>query len=472
MWFLNPSTIVLLLFCGLSSPLLGQSLLADRLLITSIDPQEERVLERLEALPDLLIKPRYNSIVASYLRTYTVKNREKTERMLGKMELYFPLFERHLAEQGLPEALKYIPLVESALNPLATSRSGAAGLWQIMPITATDLKLNISRYVDERRDLERSTEGAVKYFKYLYKRFGDWELALAAYNCGPGKVAGIVRRTGIKDYWKLKRHLPRETRNYVSAYIAAVYIANYYYEYGLTPQSLTPEFFETRMVRLSGSLNFEEVAQIRGLGKEIIRELNPQFRRNFIPRSKRQNLIRLPHLEASVISNREQTFENSNISTKDKILLSYEVQEEDEFLSLCNDFNCIPADIVTLNGLTNLDLEPGMVIRFLGEKEKRPVRKKWAEVKALSGNFSWAPFPEKRGDQTPSLTLKTDLQIPVQDQRNDSSQLLEKEMYVLQEGESLLSLSKRFSIPLRKLMQLNDIRSGSAILPGQIILLK
>lgn len=265
---------------------------------------DREIQDQLNALPDPLVSPQYNSVVGSYIKTYTVKNRERTQRMLGRMELYFPLFEKCLREAGLPSALKYVAVLESALDPMATSRSGAAGLWQIMPITAKDLKLGISRYVDDRRDPERSTQAAVAYLKKLYQRFGSWELTLAAYNGGPGRISRVIKKTGIYDFWELQKHLPRETRNYVSAFIGANYISNYYYQYDLNPEPLNEKLRNTKTIEVNKLVNFQDIANISGIDKALIQELNPRYARGYIPEKSSGYPIRLPMVEAAILMNR------------------------------------------------------------------------------------------------------------------------------------------------------------------------
>lgn len=179
------------------------------------------------------VKADYNTDVAAYLRRYLTYGIRDTEHMISKGQLYFPIFDHYLDIYGLPKQLRYLPMIESSMVPYAVSYAGASGLWQFMPATGEYMGLIIDQYLDERNDPYKSTEAAVKYLKKLYSRFGTWELALAAYNCGPSRLNRTIRAYGSTDYWKIKNGLPRETRKYVSRYIAACYIGTYHSLHGI-----------------------------------------------------------------------------------------------------------------------------------------------------------------------------------------------------------------------------------------------
>jgi len=196
---------------------------------------DSEIRDRLSRITSSVAPPRFTSVVKSYINTYTVKKRQHTEAMLGRISIYFPMFEKYLSENNLPVDLKYLSIVESALNPKAVSRSGAVGLWQFMPPTGKENGLKINSTVDERRDPHKSTLAAAKYLKKQYKRYNNWELALAAYNGGPGRVNRAIKRGRSKNFWRIKRYLPKETQNYVPAFIAATYVVNYYPEHNLVP---------------------------------------------------------------------------------------------------------------------------------------------------------------------------------------------------------------------------------------------
>ena len=210
---------------------------------------ESAVMERLADL-NLPVEVRYTPTVRSRIRQYLVEGSRDSEIILGRTAMYFPVFEHYLRLYRLPEALKYLPIVESTLRARATSHAGASGLWQFVPATARSMGLKVNGTVDERLDTYRATEAAVKMLAALHKEFGDWGIALTAYNCGPGNVRQAIRLAGRRDYWAIQRYLPRETQRYVPAFIAAAYLVNYYQHHGLHPDFPVYDLQETRVFRV------------------------------------------------------------------------------------------------------------------------------------------------------------------------------------------------------------------------------
>ncbi len=225
----------------------------------------------------------YNKVVKKYIQMYTERRRDQVQVMLGRSTYYFPIFEESLDKYNLPLELKYLPVIESALNPIARSRAGANGLWQFMYGTGKSLHLEISTFVDERRDPVKSSDAAARYLKQLYSIYGDWHLAIAAYNCGPGNVNRAIRRSGGKrNYWDIYYRLPRETRGYVPAFIAAMYAMEYYGEHNLQPR--IPEIpLSTDTIVVTNYLHFDQISATLSIGKEQLRALNPMYRRDVIP---------------------------------------------------------------------------------------------------------------------------------------------------------------------------------------------
>jgi membrane-bound lytic murein transglycosylase D len=239
-------------------------------------------LKEIEEVVDLS----YNNVVRNFIKLYTEKRRDQVEMMLGLAEYYYPKFEEILDKHEMPLDLRHLPVIESALNPVARSRVGATGLWQFMFGTAREMDLEITSFVDERRDPVASTEAAVKYFKRLYDRYGNWHLAIAAYNCGPGNVNRAIRRAGGKrNYWAIYYRLPRETRGYVPAFIAAAYVMNYHKEHNLYPR--LPDFdLRTDTIMVTNYLHFDQLEATLNIEKEQLRSLNPMYRRDVIPAKK------------------------------------------------------------------------------------------------------------------------------------------------------------------------------------------
>ena len=251
---------------------------------SNLDDQEEVIRERIPTAVSI-VNPVYNPAVRSYLNTYIYRRPEHTAMMLGWAAVYFPMFEKALAEEGLPTDLKYLSIVESALNPAAISRSGAGGLWQFMKPTARECGLKISSYVDERMDPDKSTKAAVHYLKQLYAMFGNWELVMAAYNAGPGRVRAAVKRAGSSDYWKIARFLPEETRSYVPGFIAASYLMNFHDAHNIIPVYPELAMGEMTTVLVFQGMSITELARRSGLTVESVKLLNPSFVRNYIPTS-------------------------------------------------------------------------------------------------------------------------------------------------------------------------------------------
>lgn len=254
-----------------------------------------RRLQETEQVIDLS----FNPAVLSFIKMYSERKRDQVERMIGLSEYYFPMFEEMLDKYDLPLELKYLPIIESALDPVATSRAGAMGLWQFMFGTAKLLNLEISSFVDERRDPVKSSEAAARYLKKLFGIYNDWHLAIAAYNCGPGNVDRAIKRSGGKtNYWEIYYLLPRETRGYVPLFIAATYVMNFYDEHNLIPQMpAMPINVDTIMV--NNYLHFDQISTSLNFDQEYLKALNPMYRRGVIPASyKKQYPLVLPHEKA------------------------------------------------------------------------------------------------------------------------------------------------------------------------------
>lgn len=245
---------------------------------------DAELIERLQAIPTTIEMP-FNSVVRQYIDMYTGRKRSLVESMLGMSLYYMPIFEQAIEKEGIPIELKYLPVIESAMNPDAVSRAGAVGLWQIMLQTARGLGLEINTLVDERRDPVRSSEAAARYLRELYDIYKDWSLAIAAYNCGPGNVNKALRRAGDdarKDFWAIYPYLPRETRGYVPCFIAATYVMNYYNKHNISP-ALAKKPIVTDSVHVNRRVHFQQIADILKLPVEQLQVLNPQYRKQEIP---------------------------------------------------------------------------------------------------------------------------------------------------------------------------------------------
>ncbi len=255
--------------------------------------QPEEYKDRLRRLPTVMEMP-YNDVVQKFIDRYSGKLRKSVGIMLGTANFYMPIFEQALETYGLPLELKYLPVIESGLNPKAVSRVGATGLWQFMLATGKNYGLEVNSLLDERRDPIKSSYAAANYLSDLYRIFGDWSLVIAAYNCGPDKVnQAIHRANGSKDYWKIYPYLPRETRGYVPAFIAANYIMNYYCDHNICP--MVAELpLKTDTILVNRDIHFEQIAHVLNTEIELIRSLNPQYRRDIIIGNTQPSPLRLP----------------------------------------------------------------------------------------------------------------------------------------------------------------------------------
>ncbi|RMG80847.1 MAG: LysM peptidoglycan-binding domain-containing protein, partial [Bacteroidetes bacterium] len=261
----------------------------------------------------------YNDIVKGYINLYANKRRKVTAKMLGLAPVYFPLFEEMLDKYELPYELKYLPIVESALNPNARSRAGAVGLWQFMYRTGKMFGLEIDSYKDERSDPYKSTDAACRYLKKLYEMYNSWDLALAAYNSGPGNVNKAIRRAGgKKNFWEIRPYLPRETRGYVPAFIAVNYVMNYHKEYGIYPQKPDVVCFKYDTVMVKDAISFTHLSQVLGIDKVYLEFLNPEYRYDYIPKSTEPQKLCLPvSLVGDFIANEKQIYAHRSQAEKE-----------------------------------------------------------------------------------------------------------------------------------------------------------
>ncbi len=357
-----------------------------------LDEMEPVIRKRIENLVTI-VEPVYNPYVRSYLNTYIERSPEKTEEMLGRTVLYFPLFEKVLAEYGLPEELKFLAIIESALLQEVKSRVGAAGIWQFMPPTGRYYGLSISSYVDERYDPELATRSAIRYLKDLYDRFGSWELAMAAYNAGPGRVNSAIRRAGTQDYWKLAHLLPRETRAYVPGFIAAMYVYYHHEQHGMKMVPPTDDFIYASKVRIHQGMSFQLVSEVTGVPVSYLKSMNAKFVRNYIPNSlngydillpsyatdyllqylDRPDAVAIPYKNFNPILVDGATYEER------ESMYVYRVEKGDNLYNLARENSCSIADIKQWNGLTSNNIQIGQPLKFyyremvLVQPKRRPV---------------------------------------------------------------------------------------------------
>ena len=349
--------------------------------VTTANPivSDSVYMDRLSRIPSIMELP-YNDAVKKSIEAYTVRLRNKVSFMLGAANFYMPIFEEALDAYDLPLELKYLPIIESALNPTALSRRRASGLWQFILSTGKIYGLENNSLVDERRDPVKASWAAARYLKDLYNIYKDWSLVLAAYNCGPGNVNKAIRRAnGATDYWTLYYYLPRETRGYVPAFIAANYVMNYYCEHGICPlESELP--IHTDTIQISKDLNLNQVAAVCNISIEQLRSLNPQYKKDIIPGSNKPYALRLPEnqigtfieLQDSVFAYKADQYigkrktvaiKDGNGTSNSKGATYHRIRNGDTLGGIALRYNTTVSKLRQLNGIKGNNIRAGKTLR-------------------------------------------------------------------------------------------------------------
>lgn len=391
----------------------------------------------------------YNDKIHAFINYFTVKDREYTRLMMRRKNLYFPLFEKYLAKYNLPDELKYLAIIESGLNPRAVSRVRAVGLWQFMSATGKYYGLDNNWYVDERMDPEQSTDAACRYLRDLHRMFNDWELALAAYNTGPGNVRKAIRRSGYqKTFWDIYSYLPRETRSYVPQFVAIIYTMNHLEEHNFFDEG-EEMLVRSDTVQVKNFLNFETFAALTGSCVEDLQKLNPSIQRNAVPETGRTQVIRVPLTAKDLLAeNRFAVLDSaSKVGKKELEQLAktmvggtygrdrivYKVRSGDVLGSIAMRHHVRVADIKKWNNLRSDVIRTGQRLNI------------W--VKSGSSSSAVASSSRKSAPTTTDLKgVKT---------------------YVVQPGDTLWDISKKFNgLTIEKIKTLNKL-SNTKIQPGQ-----
>ena len=318
----------------------------------------------------------WNIVAHKRVALYVSKRKRGLSTMLGRAPAFFPLFEEMLDRAELPLALKYLPIVESALNPEARSPAGARGLWQFMYYTAKAEGLRIDSYIDERKDPKRSTEAACNHLKKLYEIYDDWYLALAAYNAGGGNVNKAIRRSGGKtNYWEVRPFLPRETRNYVPNFLAVVYLMEYHAEYGIVPRNILPGYIEMDSVHVEGPLRFDQIAELTVLSESELAVLNPMFRQKIIPGPGEKWVVRIPNESVAVFIEREAEMRLINPELTPEIQyepepIFYRVKSGDVLGTIAERHGVSVRKIKDWNGLNSSNIRIGQRLIIHGDPTK------------------------------------------------------------------------------------------------------
>lgn len=435
---------------------------------------DEDIRMRLRNIASCVI-PRYTDVVKGYIRTYTIKNRDKTERMLGKAVMYFPIYQKYAKEYGLPDALKYLSVTESALDPVAISSAKAVGLWQFMKLTGKEYGLRIDDVVDERRDPHLSTDAAMRYLQRQYKRFGNWPLAIAAYNSGGGNVSKAVRRGRSKNFWKIRKYLPKETRNYVPAYIAAAYLLQNYEQHNLNPVYPEMDLQLTDAVKVYDNLDFNQIAAMTGLSITTIRTLNPSYKRDFIPASTKGSYLILPKRvvndfninfrkpDSRMVNRKPSVRRNNGASLYTKSY--YTVQPGDNLFFLAQLFNCEPFHLKVWNDLKSDYVAPGQELLLFSPAYNN---------NSVTVEEGYDVMKNRAVAKLPILASKEVVSLQGSPVFNDKKEAQPKSYlyHTIQRNESLKAISIKYRVPIPILLEINGIHEGKLPKPGNRIKVK
>jgi membrane-bound lytic murein transglycosylase D len=447
-------------------------------------------MARLAEIPSV-VDLTYNRIVKNYINVYTRKRREQMRFMLGLSEYYFPMFEEVFDLHGVPYELKYLSVIESALNPRAVSRAGAVGTWQFMYSTGRHYGLTINSLVDERRDPLAATHAAARYLVDLHRIYRDWTMALAAYNCGPGNVNRAIRRSGgRRNFWDIYYYLPRETRGYVPAFIAATYAMNFYSEHLLTRAPLQlPRHTDT--IRIHEPLHLKQVSEVLGIAVRQLRDMNPQYRQDIIPATGKQPYaIRIPvEHTASFIDRHEAIFshKDSIFFDKEKLVASpsryssayrvdlppdkydklyYTVRSGDNVGYVADWYDVRASDLRYWNNISRNLIRTGQKLVIYKPKGNSA---KYRDINNMS--FSEKQRSAGRSVSTsvassPSNTSSS-VSVPVGAGRSNYI------TYTVRQGDTLWEIARKYpGITETDIARLNNISNSSRITPGQVLLIK
>lgn len=378
---------------------------------------DKEYLRRLADMNSFITLP-FNETVRNYMILYSEKMPTKMGSMLALSQYYFPIFEEIFDRYGLPKELKYMAIIESALNPVAVSRAGAKGMWQFMYNTARMYGLTINSFVDERLDPVKSADAAARYLMDAYKIFGDWNLAISSYNCGSGNVSKAMRRSGSREFWPVYDYLPRETRGYVPAFVGAMYAFTYYREHGLKPDSLSmPVQVDTFHIRRM--LHFRQVSALTGVTVEMLKNLNPQYVHDIIPgTAKEEYILRLPYQYTSKFIENEDsvyaynakeyfspaTLQNIAVSgSASSQRVSYKVKSGDYLGKIASRYHVTVKQLMEWNHLRNTNLRVGQVLYIYG-KFNGPVASSSSSTASAGSSSSKASSSKSKSASSGNVT--------------------------------------------------------------------
>lgn len=450
---------------------------------------DKTIRERLAKLPTVIEMP-YNQVVRSYIDRYTQRGREQVTVLLGLSHYYLPIFEQALEERGLPLELKYLPVIESGLDPNAVSKHGATGLWQFMITTAKGMGLEVTSLVDERRDPYKSSKIAAQYLSDLFATYNDWSLAIAAYNCGPGAVNKAIRRAGgdprQHDFWSIYEYLTPETRGYFPMFIAANYVMNYYPQHNISPVIPTKPLI-TDTLHISDRVHFNQISQVLNIPVDELRVLNPQFRADVIPGSgdRVYNLVlpsqqvqaylmseaSIKNLDAEKYAHRESVepgdmpltaraetvaavSQDTNLeqsmmpvaaasASKGMRTVTHKVKPGESLASIAQTYGVKPEEIKQWNSLRRNAVRTGQMLRIntaSTEGVSETLTAEQAPTQAQSGTYQASSSTKKAAAKPKAAVAKT---------------------HKLKSGETLSSVSKKYGVSIAELKKANGLKNDN-----------
>lgn len=433
----------------------------------------------------------YNSTVQGFINLYAVRRRDITSKVLGMSELYFPMIEECLAKNGIPLEMKYLAIVESALNPTAISKAGAGGLWQFMVSTGKMYGLDVSSYQDERFDAYKSTDAACKYLKFLYTTFGDWQLALAAYNSGPGNVNKAIRRSGgKKDFWSIKPFLPKETQGYVPAFIAVNYVMSHPSEYNIYPQKPLTTFFEIDTVAVTKRVDFRSLSKVIDMPEEDISFLNGTYKLHEIPANGQKHYLVLPIGKlGSFMANEQVVYEESAVHRYEPELVAtsketsadvagkvatttwetgwktHKVKRGESLGSISDKYNVSLAQLRKWNKIKNSKIVPGQNLK-IQTKVKRTTYSEEEKVEVTAEKLTPKVNPEASEEENYQSEGKTQV---VEKVVNGTTQY---KYYTVQKGDTLFKIASAKGVSIDQIKDLNRGLKENKLAVGQKIKIK
>ncbi|SFS91057.1 membrane-bound lytic murein transglycosylase D [Porphyromonadaceae bacterium NLAE-zl-C104] len=416
-------------------------------------------IKRLYNLPSEM-ELSFNSVVKNYIEMYAVRKRDQVSYMLALGDYYFPMFEQALDRHGLPLELKYLPVIESALNPVAVSRVGATGLWQFMLRTGKGYGLEVNSLVDERRDPYKSTDAAVRYLKDLYAIYGDWNLVIAAYNCGPGNVNKAIARSGGKrDYWEIYYRLPRETRGYVPAFIAANYIMHYYADHNICPAHSSSLTVALDTVQVNERIHLEQIAGVLDISLGELQRLNPQFKKNIIPGDFKAHALVLPTEKMYAFIDKNDT------------IINYD--KERYFTHRANTDGFLDGSVSSVSGNTTnvyYRVKKGDNLSTIARRNGTTVAllKSWNGLSSNRLNIGKQLIVGKKV-VAPQATTEKQLVQAVTDNPDGKTQTV-NQYYRVRKGDTLGDIARKNGIQVAQLQSWNGLNSSRIGIGDQLII--